>query len=81
MLRTAQRVGLSIQDIRQAFEALTPGEAPNREDWERFAVRLRRAATDRIDELFKALDELTPTDSTTGDGTAVVESTAADVAR
>jgi MerR family redox-sensitive transcriptional activator SoxR len=60
MIRAAQRVGLSIDEIRDALSALTPGQAPTPDDWERLATRLREVASTRIDELFKALEELTP---------------------
>jgi MerR family redox-sensitive transcriptional activator SoxR len=60
MIRAAQRVGLSISEIREALAELSPGQAPTREDWERLAERLRADANERIDELFRILDELTP---------------------
>jgi MerR family redox-sensitive transcriptional activator SoxR len=60
MIRAAQRVGLTIEEIREAFTALTPGRAPSAEDWNRLATHLRRVANQRIDELFRVLAELTP---------------------
>lgn len=60
MIRAAQRVGLSIEEIREAFSALTPRQAPTPEDWERLAGRLRSHATQRLDELSAILDELMP---------------------
>lgn len=60
MIRAAQHVGLSIEEIRDAFSALTPGEAPTPDDWERLATRLHQVASRRIDELFRVLTELTP---------------------
>ncbi len=65
MIRAAQRVGLTIEEIREAFTALTPGQAPTPEDWERLATHLRTVASQRIDELFRVLDELTPADRAT----------------
>jgi MerR family redox-sensitive transcriptional activator SoxR len=58
MIRAAQRVGLSIDEIRQALTALPPGQVPTVEDWERLAVTLRRVVNQRIDGLFAILDEL-----------------------
>ena len=60
MIRAAQRVGLSIEEIREALSVLTPRQAPTPEDWERLAVHLRHVASQRIDELFVILDELSP---------------------
>jgi MerR family transcriptional regulator, redox-sensitive transcriptional activator SoxR len=60
MIRASQRVGLSIEEIRQALSALPPRQAPAPDDWERLAVHLRHVASQRIDELFVILDELSP---------------------
>lgn len=60
MIRAAQRVGLSIDEIRQALTALPPREVPRLQDWERLAEHLRAVVGQRIDELFAILDELGP---------------------
>jgi MerR family transcriptional regulator, redox-sensitive transcriptional activator SoxR len=60
MVRASQRVGLSIEEIRQALSALPPRQVPTPEDWERLARHLRYVASQRIDELFAILDELSP---------------------
>jgi MerR family redox-sensitive transcriptional activator SoxR len=60
MIRAAQRVGLTINEIREALDALTPRQAPTASDWDRLAVHLREVVGRRIDELFELLDELTP---------------------
>jgi MerR family transcriptional regulator, redox-sensitive transcriptional activator SoxR len=60
MIRASQRVGLSIEEIREALSFLPPRQAPGPEDWERLARHLRDAASRRINELFAILDELTP---------------------
>jgi MerR family transcriptional regulator, redox-sensitive transcriptional activator SoxR len=60
MIRAAQRVGLSINEIREALAALPPGQVPDEQDWERLASRLRQVVGERIDELFTILDELGP---------------------
>jgi MerR family redox-sensitive transcriptional activator SoxR len=59
MIRAAQKVGLSLSDIRVALDELPPGRPPGREDWERLAAQLRATLTQRIDELFAVLDTLT----------------------
>ena len=58
MIRAAQKVGLSLDEIRVALDALPPGQPPTREDWERLATQLRAALNDRIDELFALLDAM-----------------------
>ena len=60
MIKASQRVGLSIEEIREALSALPPRQIPTPEDWERLAGRLRYVASQRIDELSAILDELTP---------------------
>ena len=63
MIRAAQRVGLSIAEIREALAELAPGQAPTQEDWGRLAERLRTVANERISELFRILAELKPEQS------------------
>ena len=60
MIRAAQRVGLSIDEIRQALSALPAREVPTPQDWERLAEHLRAVVGQRIDELFTLLHELDP---------------------
>jgi MerR family transcriptional regulator, redox-sensitive transcriptional activator SoxR len=60
MIRASQRVGLSIEEIREALSALPPRQVPTPEDWQRLAEHLRHVASQRIDELFAILDELSP---------------------
>jgi MerR family transcriptional regulator, redox-sensitive transcriptional activator SoxR len=59
MIRAAQKVGLSLVEIREALSALPPRQTPTRQDWDRLAAGLRATLTQRIDELFAVLDELT----------------------
>lgn len=63
MIRAAQRVGLSLAEIKQALSALPPGVQPTADDWERLATRLRKVVVGRIDQLFALLDEMTPVPS------------------
>jgi MerR family redox-sensitive transcriptional activator SoxR len=60
MIKAAQRVGLSIEEIREALSFLPPRQAPTPEDWERLAAHLRDVASQRINELFAILSELAP---------------------
>ncbi|WP_055478368.1 MerR family DNA-binding protein [Sphaerimonospora mesophila] len=59
MIRAAQKVGLSLGEIREVLDALPPGRPPTRQDWERLATHLRAVLTHRIDELFTLLDAMT----------------------
>jgi len=60
MIRAAQRVGLSIAQIGKALSTLPPRKPPTLQDWERLAAHLREVTSQRIDELLRILDELTP---------------------
>jgi MerR family transcriptional regulator, redox-sensitive transcriptional activator SoxR len=60
MIRAAQRVGLTIAEIRDALAVLPPGQAPTPQDWDRLAAQLRDVVSRRIDELFALLAELDP---------------------
>ena len=60
MIKAAQRVGLSIEEIREALSFLPPRRAPTSADWERLAEHLRDAATRRISDLVTVLEELSP---------------------
>jgi MerR family redox-sensitive transcriptional activator SoxR len=60
MIKASQRVGLSIEEIREALSALPPRQVPTPEDWERLAEHLRHVVSQRIDELFAILDALDP---------------------
>jgi MerR family transcriptional regulator, redox-sensitive transcriptional activator SoxR len=60
MIKAAQRVGLSIGEIREALSFLPPRQAPTSDDWERLAEHLRDVATRRISDLVTVLEELSP---------------------
>ena len=60
MIRAAQQVGLSLDEIRQALAVLPTGVPPAPHDWEHLAARLRAVVTQRIERLFELLDELMP---------------------
>jgi MerR family redox-sensitive transcriptional activator SoxR len=59
MIKAAQSVGLTLDEIRIALEALPPRHVPNEDDWERLAQLLRSVVHQRIDALFDLLHELT----------------------
>lgn len=60
MIRAAQRVGLTLEEIRVALSALPPGRPPTYEDWNRLAERLRAVIVERVDQLLNLLDEFEP---------------------
>jgi len=70
MIKASQRVGLSIEEIREALSFLPPQQAPARDDWERLAAHLRDTATRRISEFLAVLDELTPASQPNHDSTS-----------
>lgn len=59
MIRAAQRVGLTLGEIREALRELPSGQVPTRGDWARLAARLRAELVQRIDRLFELLAEFT----------------------
>lgn len=58
MIQVAQRVGLSLAEIRDALTALPAGQVPTHDDWQQLSARLKRTLHGRIDEMFNLLDEL-----------------------
>ncbi|MDM4721888.1 redox-sensitive transcriptional activator SoxR [Micromonospora sp. WMMA1363] len=60
MIEACQRVGLTLAEVGQALAALPSGRAPNRQDWDSLAERLRTEAQSRIDQLSQVLGELAP---------------------
>ena len=58
MIQVAQRVGLSLAEIRDALSELPRGQAPTPDDWQRLSARLKQTLHGRIDEMFDLLDEL-----------------------
>ena len=58
-IRTAQRVGLSLEDIKAAMEALPAGRTPTKADWERLSRSWRTRLDDQIAVLERLRDRLT----------------------
>jgi len=59
VIRAAQAVGLSLDEIRSALDALPSGRTPNTRDWERLSRGWRRKLDARIEELERLRDRLT----------------------
>ncbi|PFG29143.1 MerR family redox-sensitive transcriptional activator SoxR [Paramicrobacterium agarici] len=47
-IRTSQRVGMSLADIRAALDSLPDGRTPTKRDWARLSAGWRRQLDDRI---------------------------------
>jgi MerR family redox-sensitive transcriptional activator SoxR len=59
VIRAAQRVGLSLQEVAEAFGDLDPHRAPNKSEWARISRRWRPLLEQRIADLEKLRDDLT----------------------
>jgi MerR family transcriptional regulator, redox-sensitive transcriptional activator SoxR len=57
-IRAAQRVGLSLDDIRAALDALPDGRTPTAADWQRLSRSWRPLLDARIAELERLRDGL-----------------------
>lgn len=58
-IRTAQRVGLSLEEIRDALSTLPEGRTPTKADWSRLSNVWRRELDARIDAMQRLRDRLT----------------------
>ena len=57
-IRAAQRVGLSLEDIRAALDTLPSKRTPTASDWSELSSRWRTTLDRRIAELLRLRDEL-----------------------
>lgn len=58
-IRTAQRVGLSLEEIKAAMASLPAGRTPTKADWERLSRSWRPRLDDQIAVLERLRDRLT----------------------
>jgi MerR family redox-sensitive transcriptional activator SoxR len=58
-IRVAQRMGLSLEEIREALATLPPDRAPTPTDWARISRLWRRRLDERIGMLERLRDDLT----------------------
>lgn len=58
-VRASQRVGISLNGIRDALALLPDNRTPNREDWARVSACWHRDLTERIEQLHALRDSLT----------------------
>ncbi|MEG0195518.1 MAG: redox-sensitive transcriptional activator SoxR [Stenotrophomonas sp.] len=59
VIRVAQRVGMPLEAVARAFEALPQGRAPTKADWAKLSARWRAELEERIHMLQLLRDELT----------------------
>ncbi len=57
-IRTAQRVGLALSEIRQALDSLPNHRTPTAKDWERLASSWRPRLDEQIELLTRMRDQL-----------------------
>ncbi|WP_189053544.1 redox-sensitive transcriptional activator SoxR [Longimycelium tulufanense] len=58
-IRAAQRIGLSLEDVRAALAELPEGRTPTKADWSRLSRKWRAELETRIDALQRLRDRLT----------------------
>ena len=58
VIRAAQIVGLTLEEIRRALNELPQARTPNRQDWERLSQMWRGSLDDRVAELEALRDRL-----------------------
>jgi MerR family redox-sensitive transcriptional activator SoxR len=58
-IRTAQRVGLSLEDVHAALATLPDGRTPTKADWSRLSQSWQEELDARIDSLHRLRDRLT----------------------
>jgi MerR family redox-sensitive transcriptional activator SoxR len=59
VIRAAQRVGLSLEQIGEAFSGVDPEAAPTREQWGAMSARWRPVIDQRIADLERVREDLT----------------------
>lgn len=58
-IRTAQRVGLSLEDVHDALATLPDNRTPTKSDWSRLSTNWQAELDARIDALIRLRDRLT----------------------
>ena len=58
-VRSAQRVGLTLDEVREALASLPDGRTPTAADWRRLSTAWRRRLDERIAELERLRESLT----------------------
>lgn len=58
IIKVAQRTGISLSEIRDAFESLPASRNPSAADWQRLSANWRQALDERITRLAHLRDQL-----------------------
>jgi MerR family transcriptional regulator, redox-sensitive transcriptional activator SoxR len=58
VIRAAQRIGIPLQEIREALALLPDARSPTRADWTRLSSNWRQALNTRIEQLTALRDQL-----------------------
>ncbi|PMR76455.1 redox-sensitive transcriptional activator SoxR [Billgrantia endophytica] len=58
IIKVAQRTGISLAEVRDAFETLPASRAPTAADWQRLSASWRQGLDDRIARLTRLRDQL-----------------------
>ncbi|GEA13262.1 redox-sensitive transcriptional activator SoxR [Alteromonas sp. KUL49] len=59
IIKAAQKMGITLDEIKEALSALPNNRTPNKNDWERMAMSWQAALTLRIDKLTRLKDSMT----------------------
>jgi MerR family redox-sensitive transcriptional activator SoxR len=59
LIRIAQRVGIPLAEVREAFAELPAGRTPARKDWQEFSKRWREELDERIRHLEQLRSDFT----------------------
>lgn len=59
VIKAAQKMGISLAEIKQVFAALPDGRTPTQEDWQELALKWKSDLTARINYLENLRDSLT----------------------
>jgi MerR family redox-sensitive transcriptional activator SoxR len=58
VIKVAQRTGIALEEIREAFSTLPEKRTPTSEDWKKLSARWRAHLNDRIERLTRLRDQL-----------------------
>jgi MerR family redox-sensitive transcriptional activator SoxR len=58
IIRAAQKVGVTLEEIKEALQALPDGRQPTKRDWERLSKRWASTLDNRIVEMQRLRDNL-----------------------
>lgn len=59
VIKAAQAMGISLDEIREALDRLPDGRTPSRQDWEKLSARWKTSLDERIARLEQLRDDLT----------------------